>query len=260
MLVSCANCGAPLDVKPQSRLAACRYCKAKNEVGALRTISPQTPAGWKPPPVWTPPPGMAAPPQPLRYHRAVGAIVAAAVVLPLVLMGVGIAFAVGGAARATRGIVGSGGEAAEDWDGKSAFRCGGNDRAKLVGKTVKDAVGPLVIAETNCELTLVDCDLEAPTVLEAAGNARVRVERGRIAGTAEGIPAASAKGNAHIVFEGTRVQSKGLAFEATENAEIDARRARVEGAGRSSGNADVMGAPAPVTPKAESTGNAVRTR
>ncbi|WP_437785745.1 hypothetical protein [Sorangium sp. So ce1097] len=71
MLLECRHCGAPLDVRAGERTTRCRYCGTTSATRSLRTVSPETPANWRPPPVWTPPPHVAADPRvSLKYHRA----------------------------------------------------------------------------------------------------------------------------------------------------------------------------------------------
>lgn len=97
MLVQCSYCGAPLDVSGGKPTVKCRYCEKTSQLQSLRTVSPQTPRGWKPPPVWTPPPNMPSGAAPLRYHGAVplAAVVAGMAAAMVLLMTVGVFVFVG---------------------------------------------------------------------------------------------------------------------------------------------------------------------
>ncbi|MBL8715604.1 MAG: hypothetical protein JNL79_06385 [Myxococcales bacterium] len=55
MILECSHCGAPLDVKEQSRLVRCTYCKVTTERTRMRTLHPERPLDFRPPAVWTPP-------------------------------------------------------------------------------------------------------------------------------------------------------------------------------------------------------------
>jgi hypothetical protein len=55
MLIECSYCGAPLDVRPNTRVTKCKYCDSTSQVQATRTVANETPAGWRPPQQWTPP-------------------------------------------------------------------------------------------------------------------------------------------------------------------------------------------------------------
>lgn len=92
MIVECGHCGAPLDVREGSRYTRCRYCNKTSEQRMLRTIQPQTPPHWRPPPVWTPPAHVPANSAvPLRY-------VATAAVAPMIIAI--LVFVIGGAVAA----------------------------------------------------------------------------------------------------------------------------------------------------------------
>lgn len=92
MLIECSRCGAPLDVKEGTKIVRCNYCSSSHRVQQTRTLSQQTPLGWRPPPTWTPPEQVPQASQPLAYRRsshapilmAVGATLAIAVVVSVV--------------------------------------------------------------------------------------------------------------------------------------------------------------------------------
>jgi len=94
MLVECNYCGAPLDVGGGKTTVKCRYCDRTSQLQTLRTVSSETPRGWKPPPVWTPPAHMPAGAAPLRYHGGAGATGA---VLWMIGLGMAVAVGIGGA-------------------------------------------------------------------------------------------------------------------------------------------------------------------
>ncbi|MBM4359924.1 MAG: hypothetical protein FJ096_17610 [Deltaproteobacteria bacterium] len=51
----------PLDVKGSEIVVTCRYCKAQTQRRGMRTLAPETPHDFQPPPRWRPPPHMPAP-------------------------------------------------------------------------------------------------------------------------------------------------------------------------------------------------------
>ena len=69
MLIQCSRCGAPLDVAEGAHIVKCNYCGSSNRIQDQRTLSSQTPPGWRPPAVWTPPTHAPYPSQPLGYHK-----------------------------------------------------------------------------------------------------------------------------------------------------------------------------------------------
>lgn len=96
MIVECGFCGAPLDVREGRRFTKCTYCDKTSDAQHLRTLEPQTPPGWRPPPVWTPPAHVPADStHVLRYHTGpnVGAIIGAVFAITIVAV-VGVAVAV----------------------------------------------------------------------------------------------------------------------------------------------------------------------
>lgn len=94
MIVECAHCGAPLDVRDGQRYTRCRYCGKTSQSRELRTLEPQTPPGWRPPPVWRPPPHAPADSAvQLSYRQSSTAAVVVAASMMLVVMGIGVAVA-----------------------------------------------------------------------------------------------------------------------------------------------------------------------
>lgn len=90
---------------------------------------------------------------------------------------------------------------AAKWDGKSTFECGGTDAVTLSG--VKATAG--ITALGNCQLTLVDCDITAPTGIDANGNAQITMTGGSINGSSFAV---KANGLAKVTMTGTKVTGK----------------------------------------------------
>lgn len=91
MLIECSYCGAPLDVRPNTRVTKCKYCDCTSQVQATRTVAPETPAGWRPPQQWTPPvqfPADSA--KTLVYHAANTVRRIVSLVLTLAFLGVAL--------------------------------------------------------------------------------------------------------------------------------------------------------------------------
>jgi hypothetical protein len=82
------------------------------------------------------------------------------------------------------------------------FSCGGNDERTLEDVTVTLSAAPGISAGGNCHLTLVNCNVTAPSVIDASGNAQVTIRGGSIHGTTAAI---TASGNAHVAVEGATV-------------------------------------------------------
>ena len=61
------------------------------------------------------------------------------------------------------------------WSGNAPFRCGGNASMEVRGAQASLPGQVAIIAEQNCELTLVDVEVSAETAVLARGNARVNV-------------------------------------------------------------------------------------
>lgn len=113
MIVECSRCGAPLNVNEAKPLTKCAYCGASSQTRSLKTVSPATPPGWRPPRQWTPPPHVPQPtgaPLPYRSPQTSGcpAVIA---VIALLIAG-GVAIGIYGSARKTSGGAGFSGPAA----------------------------------------------------------------------------------------------------------------------------------------------------
>lgn len=93
---------------------------------------------------------------------------------------------------------------AATWDGKSAFTCGGSDAVILTG--VKANLSSTAITTMgSCALTLVDCDITAPTAIDAGGSSSVTVTGGTLNGSAFAVKAG---GSANVTLAGTKVTGK----------------------------------------------------
>lgn len=95
MLLQCAHCGAPLDVREGAAIVKCGYCGFKTQRTRLVMLAQQTPAGFAPPQVWRPPPHVAAASNvELKYAAtsasSVGCIIAGVVALALIGPAVGV--------------------------------------------------------------------------------------------------------------------------------------------------------------------------
>ena len=93
---------------------------------------------------------------------------------------------------------------AAKWDGKTPFTCTGNDSFTLSG--VKANLSSTAItAGANCTLTLVNCDITAPTAIDASGNANITVTGGSLNGSAFAVKAGAL---AKVTMSGTTVTGK----------------------------------------------------
>ncbi|MBO6938346.1 MAG: hypothetical protein JJ863_25480 [Deltaproteobacteria bacterium] len=107
--------------------------------------------------------------------------------------------------------------APQAWNGAATFECRGNDRVSLMGQTVQfTGTGPAIRAGANCQLTLTNMTITAPTVIEAGGNAQVMIIGGTYSATDK-------------------------SFVATANAKISVSGATVTGDTQASGHAEITG-------------------
>jgi LSD1 subclass zinc finger protein len=93
MLVECQHCGAPLDVRPGAETSKCRYCGTTTKISSTRTIAPQTPSDWRPPPRWRPPAHMPADSD-VELHDKGGGGGGGLVAVIAILVGVAVVIAV----------------------------------------------------------------------------------------------------------------------------------------------------------------------
>jgi hypothetical protein len=110
----------------------------------------------------------------------------------------GLVLFIGGtAARSVAATSGAAQARASAWDGMSTLTCGGADHIEIEGVTATLAdVG--VRASGACQLTLRNCNITAPTAIEAGGAARVTI----VGGTVASIQAA---GGATVDVQGATV-------------------------------------------------------
>ncbi len=132
MLIECAHCGAPLDVRQGVHLARCRYCGTSSAVTAMRTIAPHTPPDYRPPRAWTPPAHVPADSAVTLQYQGGGS--AAGLIVGLVLLAGGlIALAVLFLTR-------------------SPVRHGGAPGAEAEGGHTVAELAPLTMRESKAEL------------------------------------------------------------------------------------------------------------
>lgn len=265
MLVECNHCGAPLDVKSGARVVACSYCNRQHKVPRMKTLAPETPTDWKPPPLWTPPPQARARSRPLRFHpvklvagvvftigRTLMALFAVGALMPVLV------FALhqlgknqtGGGATAppeleqlgelVQNVVGDDGlrqlsRAVDDlgagvisgmrWDGREPFRCE-NGSVTLEKVEAKLPGRTAVTVAGNCELRMVECTLESWQGIAVEGNGKLTVERSFI--VAKGV-AIDVSGNGHLELVETAVETPGTALHGSANAVLVLASGRVSG-------------------------------
>jgi DNA-directed RNA polymerase subunit RPC12/RpoP len=86
MIIECAYCGAPLDVKNKDQSCKCNYCGTSNQVKTQRTVAFETPPGWRPPPQWQPPSHVTANSQQVLSYRKASSVTGLIVLLVVVGM------------------------------------------------------------------------------------------------------------------------------------------------------------------------------
>ncbi|MFW5920756.1 MAG: hypothetical protein ACOCUS_02860 [Polyangiales bacterium] len=240
MLVECNNCGAPLDVADNARVTKCAYCGRSNQVRSLRTVAQQRPEGWQPPPQWTPPQHFPQQSVPLQYHAgasgygrrymvtgmvAFGVIgVAASIIIPLLA-------ATGSSTSSTAAGVASG-----EADATAPITCGDGERITRTNETLRFDGPRAVVARGDCEVRLLNCEIEAPDGFEADDDARIEMINGRL--DADGL-AVRASGDAFVQL--TNVSAKGNPGVWTTddarvkllNGQLDAEPPAIDATGRS---------------------------
>jgi len=278
MLLECGNCGAPLDVAGGPSQVRCHYCGHTSEVSRFKTMAQETPPNWVPPASWTPPPQSNLPAEPLKYNpaRAVVRSIARVFVLSslaVVALGGFIAYRVMSAVGTTGSLLGPSSQVQAAMNqamgaitaaAASASRaaaaaaeaatepnkpvtCGSGDTLTLTGQTLSSLDGSPVVANGNCTLHLVACNLRGVTALTALGNARVTVEGGTLTGTGPAIvigsnasvdvssatvtgePGVLASGNASARFRESVLAAKRVAVQTKNAARVDTSGSTVTG-------------------------------
>lgn len=208
MQYRCPHCGAPPpNPVPQFGQFAytCPYCKAQSMLG---TPAPQ-PYAPPPPPQPSVTPFHAPPPQ-IHVHPPVGG---AARNMGWIIWVVVVVFMTSGAGVFRMLTRSSSVLSALVWSGDEPLQCGGNDEITVSGVEASFAAGSAIVAGGNCHVKCTDCNLGAPTAINASGNAQVTIVNGTVrGGTYWGV----ASGNARIMALGNvtvtgRTQQSGSA-------------------------------------------------
>lgn len=79
--------------------------------------------------------------------------------------------------------------AALGWDGTTSLMCGDGDVVTVERVTARLPGDVAVIAKGTCQLTLVDCVVEAGIAIQAVGGAQVTVQGGTLSGSEAAIDA-----------------------------------------------------------------------
>jgi DNA-directed RNA polymerase subunit RPC12/RpoP len=263
MLLTCDNCGAPLDVGGGVERTRCHYCGQTIEVKKVEKVADETPAGWEPPKQWSPPAHSPLAGQSLVYKpiRVISRAIALSIRLGVLAI-VGIAIfrvasvvnqatsaassgaqtaALQGALNRAVGAVANQINAAQPGaaSGNGPVTCDGADTITLTGQTLRaEGAGVPVTASGNCHVKLVACRLSGGSAIAARGNAHVTVE----GGTLTGVRAALAlSGNAAVDVSGGTLVTGAPALEASGNARAVLRDVSVNGAIDTRDNASVDG-------------------
>ncbi len=234
MLIECQNCGAPLDVRPRDKIVSCRYCKRQNRVNQTRTIAQQTPQGWQPPQRWVPPQHFPAPSVEIQFDSSgvasgarTGCIVGLAMMI--VLIGAAVAMFVimaDGSSSSGGGLSGlSGLTGAAGWDGKSTLQCGTNESLTIENKVANVPNGPVVQADTNCKLTIINSKLSGQTGIAGDMNLTVTMRQSSISATQTGI---STRMNSKIfVRDNSTVSGKEFGIKGDVSTQVEIRASHV---------------------------------
>jgi hypothetical protein len=65
------------------------------------------------------------------------------------------------------------------WDGRTTLVCGMDQMMELRGVTARIADGPAIDAQMNCRIRLIDCDIEASTIVAGSMARIIYIEGGR---------------------------------------------------------------------------------
>jgi hypothetical protein len=92
------------------------------------------------------------------------------------------------------------------WNGSESLVCAGNQEISVSNVKGSFASGSAISASGNCHVTCTHCELSAPTIVDATGNARVTLTSGSALGSTLLV---TATGNAVVnVAEGTQVSGE----------------------------------------------------
>jgi hypothetical protein len=91
---------------------------------------------------------------------------------------------------------------ADGWDRKSSLWCA-NKAIELRGETLRVAEGAAFEVAEGCRLRLIDCDIEAETVVSGGGKSEIEIVGGRLHGTKQVLWAG---GNASITIRETTIE------------------------------------------------------
>ena len=129
--------------------------------------------------------------------------------------------------------------AASQWDGKSTLECFGSTEMSLRGRSVDmTGAGSIIHAAGNCQLEIVDCNLNGRLVLDGGGDARVTVRDSKLNG---GLDVA---GNVRLdLFASELKVAPPARALVSGNARVAFHESRLEGSLERSGNAVITGIP-----------------
>ncbi len=68
------------------------------------------------------------------------------------------------------------------WSGSEPLQCGGVDDITVSGVEASFSAGSAIVATGNCHVKCTDCNIGAPTAIEASGNAQVTIVNGSVRG------------------------------------------------------------------------------
>jgi hypothetical protein len=213
MLLTCNNCGAPLDARSAKTSIKCNYCGSVHVTESLPVQQHQVPVDWRPPQVWVAPAEFAAAGQNLTYRRtmaSIQAIVMISVFAPIVLGVLGTGGAV--IASSTR----HGGSSpfsswggASSWSGSSTYKCDGNAQATVKGPSSAKLTTGVEVA-TNCHLVINGGTIRVTDIgVHVWDNGSLELH------------------GAKLILDGARGSSP-VAIRASNNAEIDLYDCTVE--------------------------------
>jgi hypothetical protein len=111
------------------------------------------------------------------------------------------------------------------WNQKSTLTCGGSQHMTITGAHVKMDSAPVFEVGGDCQLTVIDSDIVAPTVVSAGGSAHVILRGGSITASDTAIDAG---GDSQVEIHGTKIVgriSKGGSGRITGLPDLDQQQA-----------------------------------